>query len=793
MILNHLKVAFRNILKQKAYNSLNVIGLATGIAAGLIIALHLQEELSYEKKFKDFNNIYRIHSEGWAKSCPPLAIQMKEGLPETEAVGRFAFYGTLVVDTDDHNPGEVTGYYADSTVMDVFGFDVVDGDRKQALTAVNTAVITRHVAKRYFGEQDPIGKILRFDNRQEFPVTAVIEDLPVNSHLKFDYLISMPTFYKNIPDNWTNNRDWMVMYTYARFKSGEEFTKTTGRMPEFIHDFYEGWGSRDEMVANQALKFQPLADIHLRSNLEQEMGANGSIIYVYIFMAVEILILVVASANFMSLFTTQAIKRMKEVGMRKILGAKPRQLMVQFLTEVIVLTFLSLILAVVFYQLALPFYNNLSGKSLGVWQVFEKENLLVIGAILAGIVVISGLYPAFFISGFKAGSFLQENKLPSSMPNRVRNGLVIFQFIVSISLVAATFLVHQQMNLLRNKELGFDKDQVVNIKLYGSLWWKATNEADVFKNEFLKNPDIVAVGRVGNMVGDDLSVETVVPEGREQESNTIPSVRVLRMDEDYLDVMNIPLLAGRNFSREINDSASFIINETAARVMGLKETVDQRLNNLTMNLRGKIIGVVKDYHFTSLHNKIEPLVMEYRPDWTGFLTVKMRAGKTGETLAYIKSTVDKLAPNTLFVYDFLDDRLDALYQSENAMGKVFEFFSALAIIIACLGLLGLSAYTIESKTKEIGIRKVLGATVPGIVVMVGSRFFRLLIVAFVIAVPGTWYGMNRWLQNFAYQIDIQWCVFALTGLIIITLAAIAVGLNTVKAAVRNPVKSLRYE
>ena len=793
MLLNHFKIAFRNILKQKAYNSLNVIGLATGIAAGLLIALHLQEELSYEKKFEGYQNIYRIHDDQWAKSSPPLAIQMKERLPDIAALGRLASYGTRVVNTDDNNPGEVTGYYADSSVLDVFGFKVVAGDRKQALVAANTAVITQGMAKRYFGSQDPIGKLLHFDNQKEFPVTAVIEGIPGNSHIQFDYLISMPTFYKDIPDTWTNNRGWMVMYTYVRFKSDKEYEKTRVQMPRFIRDFYEGDPEADQRVADEQLRFQPLEDIHLRSNLEQEMSANSNIIYVYIFIAVEILILVVACANFMSLFTTQAIKRMKEVGMRKILGARPGQLMAQFLTEVILLTVISVVLSVVFYQLALPFYNNLAGKSLGLWQVFEKDNLLIMTAILTGVVLVSGLYPAFFISGFKAGSFLQENKLPSSMPNLVRNGLVVFQFMVSIALIAATLLVHQQMNLLQDKNLGFDKDQVVNIKLYGSLRSKASSETGAFKNEFLKNPNVLGVGRVGSMIGDDLSVEGVVPEGREQEANTIPSVRVLRVDEDYLTVMNIPLAAGRNFSRSMNDSTSFIINETAAKLLGLPEPVDHRLNNMTMNKKGKIVGVVKDYHFASLHNRIEPLVIEWRPDWTGLLTIKMRAGKTAETMEYIRTTVSKMAPGSLFVYSFLDDHLNALYKSENAMSNVFEFFSVLAIIIACLGLLGLSAYTIESRTKEIGIRKVLGASVTGIVTLVTSKFFILVIIAYVIAVPLTWYGMYYWLQNFAYQIDIHGWVFALTGLIIAVMAALAVGFNTVKAAVRNPVTSLRYE
>ncbi len=354
-------------------------------------------------------------------------------------------------------------------------------------------------------------------------------------------------------------------------------------------------------------------------------------------------------------------------------------------------------------------------------------------------------------------------------------------------------LVQQQMDLMLNKDLGFNKNQVVNIKLYGTLWQKVFSETEIVKNEFLRNPDILAVGRTGSIVGDHLSVEGVVPEGKEAEEDKYPSVRVMRIDEGYLDVMGIELVAGRNFSTEFNDSSSFIINESAAKMMGLTDPVGKRINNTSMNRIGTVVGVVKDYHFTSLHNAIEPLVMEYKPEWTGFLSAKLRAGKTTETLDYINRTINAIAPGSLFAYDFLDDHLDQLYKSEDSMGKVFQFFSILAIIIACLGLLGLSAYTVESRTKEIGIRKVLGATVTGIVTMVSSRFFVLVLIAFAIAVPLTWYSMNKWLQNFAYQIEIQWWVFAITGALIFIMALAVVSFHTVSAAVKNPVRSHRYE
>jgi putative ABC transport system permease protein len=792
MILNHIKVAFRNLRKQRVYNALNVLGLASGMAAGLLIALHIQEELSYEKSFPNYKNIYRAHEVQWAKSCPPLAIEMKERLPNIAAIGRFAYYGTRVVNTDANNPGEVRGYYADSTVFDVFNFKIVAGDRKQVLMAAKTAVITQSMAKRYFADQDPIGKLLHFDNNQDFPITAVIEDVPGNSHIQFDYLISMPTFYQDVPDKWSSSKGWMVTYTYVRFKSDQDYQKARTLMPGFIRGFYEGDENVEKLVKDEEIRLQPLADIHLTSHNEQEMSANSDIIYVYIFVAVEILMLIVASANFMSLFTTQAMRRMKEVGVRKILGAQSRQVMGQFLTEVVLLMAISLLVSIVLYQLALPFYNNITGKTLGVWEVFEWKNVSIIAIMLIVIIGVSGVYPAFFISGFKSGSFLQEHKLPNSIPNKVRNGLVVFQFAVSLSLIAASILVNRQMNLLQTKDLGFDKEQVIQIKLYGSLYEKATKDPQVFRNEFLRNPNVLSIGRVGDNIGSDLSVETVVPEGREQDKN-LPSVRVLRVDEGYLTTMQIPLVAGRNFSQERNDTAAFIINETAARVLGIDHPVDQRLTNATDERAGKIIGVVKDYHFASLRSKVEPLVIEWRPEWTGLMLVKVKAGAIPETLKYLDETTHKIVPGSLFVYSFLDDRLNQQYISEQAMGKIFEFFSILAVIIACLGLLGLSAFTIESRTKEIGIRKVLGATVTGILGLIGMRFIILIASAFVISVPLTWYGMHRWLQNFAYQTDIPWWVFATTFTIVFVIAILTVGFNTIRAAVRNPVRSLRYE
>ncbi len=792
MYRSYFIVAMRNMLRQKAHNILNVLGLSVGIASGLIIALHIRGELSYETSFSGYEHIYRVHREGWAASSPVLASEFRDFFPEVEVIGRFAPYGTKVVNTKNKNPGEATAYYADSSVLKVFGFELLDGD-PHPLTALNTAVITQAMATRYFGTESPVGKILSVENGAEITITAVMEDLPANTHLKFDYLVSMPTLYHDAGHDIDLRRGWMTMYCYARVQPGS-FANIASRMPDFIRKYYAGDPRVAQEVASRGWRLMALKDIHLHSSLEKEMHPNSNMVYVFVLMAVELLILIVASVNFMSLFMTQALKRVREVGMRKILGAKPGHLTAQFFTEVSLLIAISTLLGMVLYQVALPFYNDLTGKSQRPLEIFQLENLGTIGVTLLTVVLVSGLYPALFVAGLKPGSFLRENGLPNSIPNLIRSGLLIFQFMVSASLIGAGIIVRQQMDLMKNKDLGFDKEQVIRVKLYGDLRNNAIADSHGFKTEFLRSPDIVSVGRTDRMFGERISVEPVVPKDRDPEHNERLDVRVLRVDEGYLDVMKIPLTDGRNFSSAVaSDATAFIINESAAKALGLANPVNQILENQGNSRTGKIVGVVKDYHFATLHSEIEPLVIEFKPHWTDQLVFRIRAGKTTDALEHIRETVDRLAPNSLFIYTFLDDRIDALYKSEDTMGRVFQFFSLLAIIIACMGLFGLSSYTIERRAKEIGIRKVLGATIPGVVSLVSSPFFKLIVAALCIAVPITWYAMEQWLDKFAYKIEIEWWVFVVTGLIVMVIAAFATGYHTMRATSRNPVDVLRSE
>jgi putative ABC transport system permease protein len=794
MFKNFFKVAFRNLFRQKGYSLLNLVGLSLGIACGLLLTLHIKEELSYEKSFPNHERIYRVVTTEWSKSHPPLAGELKKYFPEIKSVARFSDAGTSVVNAGPERKSECKGYFADSSVMEVFGFKPVLGDVVKALSEPYSIVITRSMSEKFFGKNDPLGQQLIFNNKDTAHVRAVIEDLPANTHLKFDYLYSMTTFYKWVNQRQLDSRGWMFGWTYVLFNNKEDVKKVEKKFTGFWLNYYGGNQNKQEVTEDaKTIRFQPVTDIHLTSNLIQEMGPNSSIVYVYIFIAVEVLILLIACVNFINLFTTQALKRLKEVAIRKVLGAQKLQVVLQFLGEAFILTILSGLAAIALYEVALPFYNNIAGKQVTASEIFRPANLAILLGIIFFAGLLSGLFPALFISRFDPASSLKGAKLPKSSANYLRKGLITFQFVVAGFLLISTILIYQQMQLFRDKQLGFDKDNVVSIKLYGQLSKSFLKDQDVIKNELLSNPDIVAVGRSSNLIGDDLSVESVTPVNNESTDREYPSVRVFRVDDGYLNVLNIQLKEGRNFSRAFNDSASFIINEKAAQVLGLKQPLGSTVVSNTMGVQGKIVGIMKDFHFTSLHNQIEPLVLEYKPKWTGNLLVRIKAGKSSEAVAFLQKKVEKIAPGTLFSYGFLDDHINGLYKKEDNMSQVLKLFTFLSIIISCLGLFGLAAHAAEMRTKEIGIRKVIGADLSSLLKLMSKDFIILVLIGNLVAWPLAWYAINKWLQTFTYRINIHWQVFLISALITFVIAMLTISYHCIKTARTNPVKSLKTE
>ena len=790
---NFFKVAFRNIFRQKLYSFFNLIGLALGISCGLLLSLHIKEELSYEKDFPKHDRIYRMVSTEWSKSSPPMAGEMMKYFPEIKSTARFAERGTDVVNTEQGKQTESKGYFADSSSAYLFDFKTVSGNVVAALSEPSAVVLTQSMAEKLFGSANPLNQKLTFGDNEELWVRAVIKDLPGNTHLRFDYLVSMPTFYKYVPQDWTSSRGWMFGWTYILFNNKDDIYKAEKKLKNFYLKYHEGFFQTKKEAEEDATsgRFQPLTDIHLHSDLTQEMGPNSSIIYIYIFIAVEIMTLIIACVNFINLFTTQALKRMKEVGIRKILGAKKRQLVFQFIGEAFILTFVAGIIAVIIYQLALPFYNNISGKQVNLFELFNSSNIFIFIGIIVFVGLISGLFPAIFISGFEPISSLKA-KNPKSPAIILRKSLVVLQFVVSGLLIISTILIYQQMQLFHNKQLGFDKDQVVVAKLYGKFKEKIITNPDLIRDELLKNPDIIAVGKASNVIGDDLSVESVTPLNPPRDKQ-YPSVRVMRIDNQYLNALNIKLKEGRNFSREFNDSASFIVNEEAAKMMELKQPLGASIVNNTFNLQGKIVGIIKDFNYTSLHHQVEPLVLQYNPWSTGNLFIKIRAGKIPETISFLKTKIKAISPNTLFSYGFLDEKIAGLYSKENNMSEILKVFAVLAIIISCLGLFGLVAHAAEMRTKEIGIRKVIGARVGNIITLLSKDLVWLVLIGNIIAWPLAWYGIHKWLQEFTYRIDISWTVFALSLLLTLGIALLVLTWQCIKTATINPVKSLRTE
>ena len=791
MFNNYFKIAIRNLLKHKAYSILNILGLALGIACVFLIAMHINDELSYESSFPKHERIYRVSIEDWAKSAPSMAQSLEEYIPEIQQTARFYYMYSQILRYKEFQSEEDHGYMADSTVFSMFDFKLMQGDPRQVFMAPYNMVITESMAKKYFGDTNPVGKTLD-NNGTEYHITGVMEDLPDNTHLKVNFLVSMATFYKEIPENWTNSHGWMATYTYVLFNSPTDIEKAKERVPKLLVEYYRDWGTPEEILANNRWIFMPLDDIHLHSKMIQEMGPNSDVTYVYIFAAIGVFILLIASINFINIFTTQSLKRMKEVGIRRVIGAGKNQLLWQFLGEALMVTLIAAALAILLFELALPFYNQLAGKQMMPYQIFSVDNLLIITGIIVAVSLLSGLYPAFFVSGFSPLKALAGTKKPKSSAGILRKGLLVFQFVVSVFMIVSTIGVYQQMQYFHDKDLGFDKDQVVAVRLFGDLKGKFIQNPEAIKSELTTNPDILSIGVSSNLPGDDLSVETVIPDGT-PEDHELPSVKVLRVDENYLSTLQIDVLEGRNFSRLFNDSASFIINETAASVLGIENPVGSYVTNHTRDLYGPIVGVIKDYHFSSLHNPMEPLVLEYNPSWTAFLMVKLKGGKIPETLGNLEEKIQEIVPNYLFNYQFLDDRLNLLYQDEAKMSTLFKFFALFAIMIACLGLFGLSAHASEIRTKEVAIRKTIGATISQIVQLLSKEFMVLVLVGNIIAWPLAWWAMETWLENFTYRISIHWAVFVVATVLSVLVALCTVSYHAIKSALANPVNALRSE
>ncbi len=803
MIKNYLKVAIRTIIKHKSFSAINIVGLAIGIACSILILLFVAHELSYDKFHEKADRIYRVAiraSIGDTKinqtySSSATFKKLLEDFHEIETGVKFLKLGRTPVVLGEKTYYESQFYAVDAPFFDVFTFPLLQGNPKTALSDPNKMVISKDTALKYFGSTDAVGKILRADfsydpGSVDFEISGVSENVPANSHFHYDLLVSSTTFPTYINDpGWTSNS----FITYVVLKEGTSAEWFSEQLKEFTKrhmggERFDAWVAKGNFWE---YFLQPITQIHLTSDLNGEFEANGNKTYVYIFSVISIILLLIACINFMNLSTAKSSLRAKEVGMRKVVGSGRGRLIVQFLSESVLLSYIALIIGIGIVMVLLPLYESLIGRQL---ELHFFDNFVVVPSLLAlGLVVgvISGSYPAFFLSSFKPITVLKGNKAHSNSGSWMRNILVIFQFTISIFLIIGTFAVHQQLKFFQNKKLGFDKEQVLVIRNPGALG----NNITPFKEDLRKYSRVINVSGSNTLPGESFSNIGFGAEGIDENF----TLNLCICDYEFLETLKLEMAKGRFFSRDFgSDSHAAILNEKAAELLGWDDPIGKRINNWSEN-RGNftVIGVIKDYHYESLHQEIRPQALflsgGYYTNNESYISVRLNTERISGTMGYIENAWKNFASNMPYEYSFLDEDYDRLYMNENQTRKLFSIFSFLAIFIACLGLFGLASFIADRKTKEIGIRKVLGASVPGIVKILNTSFFKWILIANIVAWPIAWYVMNRWLQNFAYRIDLTWWMFVMAAVLALFIALVTVSFQTVKAALKNPIDSLRYE
>jgi len=813
MLKSYFKIAVRNLLRHKSYSLINIVGLAIGMACCILILLYVQNELSYDRHHEKADRIYRVASDHkfggnhfqMAVSPAPMAEALVRDFPEVESAARFRGYGSfLIKKVGEQNFKEERVIFADNAIFDIFTIPLLAGDAKAALTAPNTVVISQSTAKKYFSEDDPVGQSLLFDNTAVYKITGVFADMPDNGHFHFDFIAALISRDESRNGLWVSNN----FRTYLLLKAGGQPAALEAKFPEMIRKYagpqvQEFLGASFEAMVQQGnqMRFylQPLRDIHLHSDLNVEFEPNGNIKYVYIFSAIAFFILLIACINFMNLATARSANRAKEVGIRKVVGSYRRQLVGQFLAESIFLSVIAVMLALVVVELILPAFNNLAEKSLQTFYFGNWPLLATLIGITLLVGVVAGSYPAFVLSSFKPVSVLKGAKSAGARSSRLRSVLVVFQFAASVILIVGTLIIKNQLHYIQNKNLGFNKEQVIVLHDAYALGEKL----DAFKNEVMRNPSTISATVSGYLpVSSNRNDTGFWPEGQRAGDNPV-SMQIWNVDYGYVETMGMEIVAGRNFSETFGaDSSAVILNERAAKMFGFGDPLGQKIYTWAFTpgqgidrdrtIPHTVIGVVKDFHFASLKSNIGALGLRLGRS-RGFISFRFKVQEVAALIAFLENKWKEFAPDQPFAYSFLDERFSNMYRAEQKVGDVFSVFAGLAIFTACLGLFGLASFMTEQRTKEIGVRKVLGASVSQIVILLSKDFTRLVLLAIAIAAPVAYFAMNRWLQDFAYRIQIGVETFLLAGGMALLIALLTVSTQAIKAALANPVEALRYE
>ena len=808
MFKNYFKTAWRNLNMNKFISFINLFGLTVGLSCCLLIAIYILNELSYDRYNKNADNIYRIertflNAETGALSlelgavAPPFAPLLQNDFKDIKEVTSILPAGTSAIKYGENIFNQDNVFFADENLFNVFDFKITKGNPAVALRDPFSAMLTEETAKKYFGNDNPMNKIIRLNNQYDFKVTGIYKALPANSHWHPDVMISFNTLKdsaiygeNNLMTNWGNNS----FYTYLLLPEHFNPKKLETQFPAFQNRHIPAEG-KFKASDYSILSLRKLTAIHLYSHTDEELEINGDIKRVYIFSAIALFILLIACINYMNLSSARSVLRAKEIGVRKTAGARKGELVAQFLCESVFIAWLAATLAFVLTIVALPWLNQLSGQQLSVHSLGQWEVLIAILLLPFLVGILSGIYPALYLSSFQPIKVLKGVIIKGGGNISFRKALVIFQFSISIILIIATVIVFQQLNYIQNKSLGFDRGHVITLRNNDGL----DHSFQSFKHELLSNSNIKEVGRSSR-----------IPTGRLLDSqgsqlnrgdSLAPSkadIKYVVADENFIPTYGIKIVAGRNFSKDYGmDTSSFLINETAVKALELKSNEDAIGKQFQYGMqKGTIAGVFNDFNFESLHQRIIPLVLfESRADdGSDYNNISIKTyGNVSGALAQIEKTWKKYLPEIPYEYKFLDDRYAKLYESENRQSSIFTIFSCIAIFIACLGLFGLSAFTITQRVKEIGVRKVLGASTGSIVKLISKDFLLLVVIAAVIAFPVAWYAMDHWLQDFAYRINIDWWVFVLAGIIALVIAFVTISFQAIKAASANPVKSLRTE
>jgi putative ABC transport system permease protein len=797
MFKNYITIAFRNLFRQKGFAIINISGLTIGLTVSALIILYIVHELGYDRFHQNADRIYRVAINGEisgqsldvAVSSPPFGPALMNDSPEVVGYTRIDHPQSALFAFGEEKYYEEDVLFADSSFFDFFTVSFLYGDPSTALEVPGSIVLTESVARKYFGEEYPVGRVLRYNDQADLTVTGVCVDYPDNSHFSFQALISFSSLREFRGERWLTTWGNFSMYNYIMLDDKAELASLMAKMPDFIgahlSDEIEGADIRIEVI------LQPVTSIHLHSNLMAEIGNNSDISYIYILMAITLFILILASINFMNLSTAKSANRTREVGIRKVLGSSRNHLIRQFIGESVIISLVSLIVTFFLIELILPAFNNITGKELDMRYILDWQITLgfILLAILVG--VFAGSYPAFYLSAFNPIRVLQGRIKAGSSNKLLRNALVFFQFAVSISLIIGTVVIYRQLSYMRKKDLGFEPDHVIVIHLRNE---ETRSRGPVIKEAFLTYPDVLSASLSSGLPAGQLSGTAFFPEGY---GDTEPwLIYGFSANPDFIEkTMKMKIISGRNFSTEFStDSTAVLINEVLLNKLGWNDPLGKTINSDNdPPTPYRIIGVIRDFHMQSLHQQINPVMIRYLGGKANYLLVRLISDSTPATLRALEKAWDRINPSIPFDYRFLNERIDRFYTAEKKVGRIIMYFTIFAFFIAALGLYGLATFISEQRTKEIGIRKAMGSSISRISYILSRDFAKPVLLANLIAWPVAWYSMDRWLQHFSYRTDLALWIFPAAAIVTLLLALITVNMRTIRAASANPVHALRYE